>query len=170
MGFQHHRAVGALQGGDVDRLLDSYEVERQEVVVGNISRYTDLVTRVFLQAPLFVRQAAFSLWQILLSSARVRRMSLKQVTMIGLGYSKSPLLDKSERLAGKRLPNPMLQTPDGGEVRLYDLLPVGAVLLEVGRNWGSNAAKQINGVNGRGLAIESTIQIGPEGYQDLNGT
>jgi 2-polyprenyl-6-methoxyphenol hydroxylase-like FAD-dependent oxidoreductase len=42
------KLAGALRGGDVDRLLDSYEVERREVVVGNISRYTDLVTRVFL--------------------------------------------------------------------------------------------------------------------------
>jgi 2-polyprenyl-6-methoxyphenol hydroxylase-like FAD-dependent oxidoreductase len=164
------KLAGALGGGDVDRLLDSYDVERQEAVVGNISRYTDLVTRVFLQAPLFVRQAAFSVWQTLLSSARVRRMSLQRLTMIGLGYSKSPLLDSSDRRAGERLPNPMLQAQDGGEVRLYNLLPVGPVLLEVCMNNGAYEGSQINNLNGRGMPIESTIRIGPEGYRDLNGT
>jgi hypothetical protein len=164
------KLAGALRGGDVDRLLDSYEVERREVVVGNISRYTDLVTRVFLQAPLFVRQAAFSLWQTLLSSSRVRRMSLKRVTMIGLGYSKSPILDGSERLAGERLPNPMLQGQDGSKVRLYDLLPVGPVVLELGKNNGADEGNQVDNLNGRGMLIESTIRICPEGYHDINGT
>jgi 2-polyprenyl-6-methoxyphenol hydroxylase-like FAD-dependent oxidoreductase len=122
----------ALRGGDADRLLDSYEVERRAVIVETVSRYTDLVTRIFLQAPAALRAGAFALLRLAMRSRRARRANLRRMTMLDLTYPASPLLDAADRAAGVRLPNPLLRSPDGGEVRLYDLLPDAPVLIAIG--------------------------------------
>jgi hypothetical protein len=127
--------------------------------VENVSRYADLVTRVFLQAPSPVRGGAFSLLGSLLRLPRLRMRMLRRTTMIDLGYPTSPLLDPKERSAGVRLPNPLLRSPDGTEVRLYDLLPYGPVLLEVAEKREVKAD----------LPVEDVIRIGPGGYQDPSG-
>ena len=41
--------------------VGSYDVERKAVVVGSVSRYTDVITRTFLQTPSIVRTGAFFL-------------------------------------------------------------------------------------------------------------
>jgi 2-polyprenyl-6-methoxyphenol hydroxylase-like FAD-dependent oxidoreductase len=56
------KLAGALRGGDVDRLLDSYEVERRAVIVERVARYTDLVTRAFLDSPAPLRPDAHVAW------------------------------------------------------------------------------------------------------------
>jgi hypothetical protein len=149
----------ALRGGDLERLLNSYEVERQAVVVESVSRYTDLVTRIFLQTPVFVREGAFSLLRWVLKIPYLRRLSLRRATMIDLDYPASPLLDSQERAAGVRLPNPALRSPDGSDIRLYDLLPNGPVLLDV------TGDRDFHG----DLLLEEIIRIGPGEYLDPTG-
>ncbi|MBA4159219.1 MAG: FAD-dependent monooxygenase [Gemmatimonadetes bacterium] len=149
----------ALRGGDLDRLLDSYEVERRAVIVESVSRYTDLITRSFLDSPAMMRQAAFTLFQVLLRSSRIRRMNLRRTAMLDLDYPASPLLDSRERAAGVRLPNPLLQAPDGTAVRLYDLLPNAPVMLEMVE--ASHA--EID------LPVEKVIRLGQGGYHDPSG-
>jgi hypothetical protein len=61
----------------------------------------------------------------------IRRMNLRRTAMLDLAYPASPLLDAREPAAGVRLPNPVLHSPDGIHVRLYELLPNAPVLLEV---------------------------------------
>ena len=126
------KLAAALAGGDRERLLDSYDVERRAVVVGSVSRYTGFMTRVFMQAPAPVRAAAFALLRAPLAVPRFRRAAARRTAMIDLDYPPSPLLDPSDRSAGVRLPDPLLRAPDGGEVRLYSVLPDGAALLRVG--------------------------------------
>ena len=149
----------ALGGGDIDRLLDSYEVERRAVVVDSVSRYADLVTRLFLQAPWIARAGVLFLFRVMLGIPRVRRMYLRRMTMIDLDYPASPLLNLQDRSAGVRLPNPRLRSATGTDVRLYDLLPNGPVILDVGTN------RELKG----DLPLQDVIRIGPGGYHDPTG-
>jgi 2-polyprenyl-6-methoxyphenol hydroxylase-like FAD-dependent oxidoreductase len=153
------KLAAALDGGDTDRLLDSYDVERRAVAAETVSRYADLMTKIFLQTPSWVRQAAFSLMGIVVRIPRLRRRVLRRTSMTDLRYPGSPLLRDDERAAGARLPNPMLRAPDGSRVRLHDLLPVGPAMIEM-----------VNGQAGRAtLPIDPVIRIGPGGYGDPSG-
>jgi 2-polyprenyl-6-methoxyphenol hydroxylase-like FAD-dependent oxidoreductase len=122
----------ALEGGDVDRLLDAYDVERRAVVVGSVTRYADLLTRGVLQTPPPVRAAVFFLLRLLLRVPTLRRRALRRATMLDLDYPASPLLEADAPAAGRRLPNPLLHGPGGSQVRLHDLLPYGPSLVGVG--------------------------------------
>jgi len=153
------KLANVLKGGDADRLLDSYDVERRAVIVESVSRYTDLNTRTVLQAPAFVRSGVFFLWRAAFKISRLRRMGLRRTAMIDLDYPASPLLQTKDRKAGVRLPNPALRAPDGSMVRLYDLLPNGPVLLEIaGGNDSSPSAP-----------VTDLIRIGPGGYEEPAG-
>lgn len=144
----------ALRGGDLERLLDSYDVERRDVVVENVSTYADKLTRAFLQAPSVARAAMFLLVRLGIAFAPVHKSMLRRNTMTGFGYKKSPLLDRRDLAAGQRLPNPVLRDPDGKEVRLYDLMPNAPVVLHVGADGKPNS--ELPGVH--------VIRIGPGGY------
>lgn len=149
----------ALRGGDVERLLDSYEVERRAVVVEDVSTYTDVLTRLFLQVPSTVRDAAFLFLRLWLSLSGPRKLMIRRATMIGFDYEESPLLDQKDRGAGVRLPNPILHSPEGNRVRLYDLLSTAPVILQVAES--------------RKAAVEwpvgQMIHIGPGGFEDASG-
>lgn len=153
------KLAAALRGGDVDRLLDSYEVERRAVIVERVSRYTDLLTRTFLDSPALLRGAAFRLLGLVLRSARLRRRALRRTAMLDLDYPASPLLDRRHPAAGVRLPNPLLRSPQGAAVRLYDLLPNAPVILEFVEA-GTAAAD---------LPVDEVIRIGPGGFTDPSG-
>jgi 2-polyprenyl-6-methoxyphenol hydroxylase-like FAD-dependent oxidoreductase len=149
----------ALRGGEVDRLLDSYEVERRAVVVERVSRFTDLLTRLFLQAPSFLRGGALAMLGAALRIDRVHRRMVRTIAMIDPGYPASPVLRPGDRSAGARLPNPRLRSPAGATVRLHDLLPPEAAILAVAAPGGA-------GVVG---PVERVIRIGDGGYQDATG-
>ncbi|HSJ26034.1 MAG TPA: FAD-dependent monooxygenase [Longimicrobiales bacterium] len=125
------KLAAALRDGDDGRLLDSYDVERRSVSVGTTSRYTDLLTRAFIQAPGFVRRLSWKALRGALGSTSLRRRIARRVAMIDLDYPASPLLRAGDRAAGVRLPDVMLHAPDGGRSRLYDLLPAGPVMLDL---------------------------------------
>jgi 2-polyprenyl-6-methoxyphenol hydroxylase-like FAD-dependent oxidoreductase len=148
-----------LDGAAMDPLLESYDAERREVVVGNVSRQTDLVTRLFLQGPAPVRQAAMLALGVALRKGGVQRKVVRRLAMIDLGYSRSPILDDDEPAAGRRLPDPLLRSDDDVEVRLYDLLPNGPAILEVS---GVDNVTEVDGV-------EAVIRIGAGGYRDPSG-
>jgi 2-polyprenyl-6-methoxyphenol hydroxylase-like FAD-dependent oxidoreductase len=149
----------AVDGGDTDRLLDSYDTERREVVVGDVSRYADLLTRIFLQSPSRVRAGAFRLTGLGLGLPFLRDRGLRRTAMIDLRYGGSELLDGRERSAGLRLPNPPLRSPDGDVVRLYDLVGYRPALLEVAARDGERAA----------LPGHRVVRIGPGGHEDPTG-
>jgi len=153
------KLANALNGGDTDRLLDSYDVERRAVIVESVSRYTDLNTRTVLQAPAFVRSGMFFLWRSAFKISRLRRMGLRRTAMLDLDYPASPLLQAGDRKAGVRLPNPALRSPDGSMVRLYDLLPTGPVLLEIAGGNGPSTS----------TPVTDLIRIGPGGYEEPAG-
>lgn len=146
----------SLSKGHAGTLLDSFETERRSVVVRKVSRYTNFFTRAFLQAPLFIRKFSFFSLRWILSVGFLRRRFLRRVTMIDLGYSDSASRGKNGQAAGRRLPNPALQAPDGTRKRLYQFLPGGPTIITLHRDR---------------VAIENIreIMIGNEGYTDPSG-
>jgi 2-polyprenyl-6-methoxyphenol hydroxylase-like FAD-dependent oxidoreductase len=147
-------------GGDVDRLLDSYDHERRGVVVGDVSRFTDVLTRVYLQSPAWARRIAFALQRTAMRVPPIERAALRRMTMIDLRSPPSTLLP-AERAAGVRLPDVLLRATDGTERRLHDLLPLGAALLEVTDASAPGTAE--------GLPVEAVIRVGRGGYVDRTG-
>lgn len=137
-------------------LLDSFETERRSVVVRKVSRYTNFITRAFLQAPLLIRKFSFFSLRRILSVGFLRRKFLRRFTMIDLGYSDTVSREKDGEAAGKRLPDPALQAPDGTRKRLYQFLPVGPAIITL---------------NHDRAAIENIreIVIGNEGNTDPSG-
>jgi 2-polyprenyl-6-methoxyphenol hydroxylase-like FAD-dependent oxidoreductase len=163
------KLAAALQGGDVDRLLDSYDVERRAVVVEQVSRTTDRATRVFLQAPTQAREHSVRVLSWLLAVAPIRRRGLRTLAMIDLDYPGSPLLDPSDRSAGTRLPDPVLLDPDGREVRLHRLLPGAAPLLLEVATTGQRTDDPAQADPTAASAAErpvATLRIGPGGHLD----
>ncbi|RYD41830.1 MAG: hypothetical protein EOP83_33445, partial [Verrucomicrobiaceae bacterium] len=76
----------ALRGGDEDALLTSYEVERREVVVSTVERFTDVLTRLaFLPWP----QVRFFLLQVVkraLGRPEIRARILPRFSMLNASY------------------------------------------------------------------------------------
>lgn len=151
------KLASTVRGGDAERLLDSYEVERRAVVVETTSRYTDRLTRLFLGTPPLVRKAA---WAGLRAFMRVAPL-LRRTAMVDVAYPPSPLLQRSDRAAGVRLPNPLLRGPEGQRVRLHELLPNAPALLDVTQERWEQAPDEV--------AVDHVIRIGRGGYEDPSG-
>jgi 2-polyprenyl-6-methoxyphenol hydroxylase-like FAD-dependent oxidoreductase len=172
------KLTAALRGGDVDRLLGSYDVERRAVVVEQVSRTTDLATRVFLQSPPAIREHGVGALAVALRLDHLRQRTLRTLSMIDLAYPASPLLDTKHRSAGVRLPDPVLVAPDGTKVRLHRLLPAAAAtLIEVStrppssRADASSVARAASRSWGRdGVPTVERLRIGPGGHLDPGGT
>jgi 2-polyprenyl-6-methoxyphenol hydroxylase-like FAD-dependent oxidoreductase len=163
------RLAAALDGADADRLLDAYDVERRGVVVGTVSRTTDLATRLVLQAPSVARRGAFALQRAALRIPAVRRRALRRLGMLDLHLPASPLLPADDPAAGARLPDPVVTTPRGSTVRLQRLLPVGWALLEVDPDRTGPGVEQQPGA-ARGLPVEAVLRFGRGGLTDRSGT
>lgn len=150
----------ALDGGDVERLLQSYDMERRRVVVEDVSAYADFATKVFLQAPAGLRAAAFFLLRLGLGIASARKALLRRLTMIGLDYETSPLLETGAKGAGCRLPNPLLvRRADNRETRLYDIVPNAPFILRIAETFADEVS----------LPVDDMIRIGTGGYDDRSG-
>ncbi|WP_393915944.1 FAD-dependent monooxygenase [Halostreptopolyspora alba] len=151
----------ALSGrGEVERLLESYDEERRGIA-SSVSWWANLNTRLFLQMPPAVRGGILRLAPLLAGIPPLRRSMLRRMTMLNLTCPLSPLLDYEERAAGKRLPNPLLRSPGGGRIRLYDLLPSGPALVEVAidRAFGADVDREA-------LPLSRVVRIGPGGHDD----
>ncbi|UXA17167.1 FAD-dependent monooxygenase [Mycobacterium sp. SMC-4] len=145
----------AVCGGDTDRLLDSYDDERRGVI-GEVSRYVTRVTRVGIQAPAFIRSAVLHSIRWALAIPPLRRKSLRSLAMLDRDYGASPLLASGERAAGVRLPNVELGGVSGEATRIYDVLPDGPALLDIGT--GDRVADDLPAV----------LRIGASGYHDAS--
>jgi len=153
------KLAAAMRGGNEESLLSSYDVERRSVTVEEVSRYADSITRIFLQSPKAVRTLAFLALRPLLAVPPIRKIVLQRLTMIDLAYAASPLLRPGSKAIGKRLPNPVLRSPDGSDRRLYELVPNAAFLIHL-----TDAP-----ADGPPLPLEHVIRIGAHGYRDVAG-
>lgn len=153
------KLAGALDGGHAERLLDSYDTERRAVVVGTVSRFTDILTRLFLQMGPVVRRTAFALVRAGLGWPVLRRRALRRASLLDLSYPESQLLDPSNDPVGRRLPNPVMESRDGTMGRLHQLLPTGPAVVDLAGD-GSFVDD---------LPVAPVIRVGPGGHRDLQG-
>jgi 2-polyprenyl-6-methoxyphenol hydroxylase-like FAD-dependent oxidoreductase len=118
----------ALAGGQEEALLGSYEAERRPVIVGNVDRYTDLLTRGVLLAPRAVRLGVLALARVAVRQPLVWRRLLRRAGMLDTRYGASPLISGRGALLGARAPDARV-TRDGERWRLHDLVARDAALL-----------------------------------------
>jgi 2-polyprenyl-6-methoxyphenol hydroxylase-like FAD-dependent oxidoreductase len=171
------RLAAALEGADADRLFDAYEVERRTVVVGTVSRTTDVLTQDWsCRPPAWVRRGVFAVQRTALRVPALRRRALRRFGMLDLDLPASPLLRADDRAAGTRLPDPVVVTPDGRAVRLHRLLPVGWSLLEVADTTATDGAAAggadvaVGGPGARGLPVDAVLRFGSGGLHDRTGS
>jgi 2-polyprenyl-6-methoxyphenol hydroxylase-like FAD-dependent oxidoreductase len=118
----------ALAGGNEDALLASYDAERRPVILANVDRYTDLLTRGVLLAPRVMRLAVLGLARLAIAQPLAWRRILRRAGMLDTRYGASPLISGDGRLLGARAPDAPL-TRDGTSLRLHTLVTRDAALL-----------------------------------------
>lgn len=154
------KLASSFSGGDTDRLLESYDVERR-AVIGTVSRHVSSLTRIGIQSPRPVRAGVVQLMRIAMRSSRLRRKRLRTMAMLDLSLTASPLLNTDESSAGVRLPNPVLRSPEGSRVRLHDLIGYGPALIMVSTDdhrWAE-------------VPVDITVRIDDDGgHNDPSGT
>lgn len=108
-----------LEPAAADVLLDSYEAERRPVAAAMVTA-TARVTRALTRRG--IRLVLGAVGPVMLGRARVQARFGRQVGMLDLGYSGSPLVHDAPPVAGRRMPNPRLP---GGSRLHHRLDPVG---------------------------------------------
>jgi 2-polyprenyl-6-methoxyphenol hydroxylase-like FAD-dependent oxidoreductase len=114
-----------------ENLLGSYEKERMQAVVEEVSGNTDFITKTFLQSPKFFRTAAFFFLRRILTLPPLRNKFLRRAAMINIGYKDSIEDIPGNRAGGKRLPNTLLYPKSGKPIRIYDKLSGETVIVTV---------------------------------------
>ncbi|MGH7278034.1 MAG: FAD-dependent monooxygenase [Candidatus Rokuibacteriota bacterium] len=117
-----------LAGGQEEALLASYEAERRPVILTNVDRYTDLLTRTVLLAPRVVRLGVLAVARLVLGHWVARRRLLRRAGMLDTRYRASPIISGAGRLLGARAPDARVMR-DGAPLRLHDLVARDAALL-----------------------------------------
>jgi pentachlorophenol monooxygenase len=118
----------ALAGGREEALLASYEAERRPVILTNVDRYTDLLTRGVLLAPRSVRLGVLGLARLAIGQPLAWRRILRRAGMLDTRYRASPLISGEGRVLGARAPDARV-TRDGAPLRLHALAARDASLL-----------------------------------------
>lgn len=119
----------ALAGGAREPLLASYEEERRPVIVANVDRYTDLLTRAFLSAPPLLRRGTLAAARLVIGQPPLLRRLLRRAAMLDARYPASSLISGRGALLGARAEDGPVTLPDGGRTRLLDLAHRDAALL-----------------------------------------
>lgn len=159
------KLAAALDGGDAEALLASYDEERRRAV-GAVSRYVERRARLGVQAPRAVRSAVLGVMRFAMAVPAARNRSLRSLAMLDRGYHASPLLDPADRAAGVRLPDPELHGPEGERVRLHHALPVGAALLRLGDQEPPSGPTARIAEDG---GLPPVLRIGTGAYRDRSG-
>ena len=121
----------ALGGGDAQKLLRSYDVERQQAVRRYVNRTTDFLTRAVIQGGGWGRSLFAAAAQTGLKIAPIRRKAMRRIMMFDIRYRESPLFPVAHRLVGQLSPNCSVKGVHGA-TRLHDLVQDGPCLLWLG--------------------------------------
>ncbi len=94
----------ALRGqGDGRTLFGSFDVERREMVTDTIERYTDRLTRVALGVSTRAKQFVVRAVSRAIRGRGMQRKTCRALGMLSGRYTKSPIIDISHPLAGRRI-------------------------------------------------------------------
>lgn len=162
----------ALAGGDAELLLASYEAERREVVIKNVDRYTDFLTRFGLLAPRLA-QNAFRAFVFALPRLGLMSHLAPKIGMLDASYTRSPIVSGRGPWIGHRAPDGDLVAPNGTRTRLLDLAGPAPVLLlfddERLPNWdAARIALSFQNIHDLKVALLSPIGVPkqPDAYVD----
>ena len=95
-------------------LIESYDVERREMITDTIERFTDRITRVAMRVSPRVRQFAIRAASRAARARGMQRKMCRGVSMLSGRYTKSPLVDSRHPLAGRRIDDLVLA--DGSRI------------------------------------------------------
>jgi len=105
----------AIRGrGDAAQLLESYDIERREMVTGTIERFTDRITRAGLGFPSRARRAAAKAVSRAARAHGMQRKACRGLGMLSGRYTLSPIIDARHPLAGRRIDDLLLA--DGSRI------------------------------------------------------
>lgn len=119
----------ALAGGDEEALLQSYEQERRPVVVHNVERTTDLLTRLVTLPWLRLRRLVGDVARWSLQRPWILQRLLPRIMMLDARYDQSALIQDDAPLLGVRAPDGVVIGPDGGRGWLSDRVFPQALLV-----------------------------------------
>lgn len=94
--------------GDSEKLFESYDVERREMVTGTIERFTDRITRAGLGFPSRARRAAARAVSRAVRGRGMQRKACRGLGMLSGRYTQSPIVDTKHPLAGRRIDDLLL--------------------------------------------------------------
>jgi 2-polyprenyl-6-methoxyphenol hydroxylase-like FAD-dependent oxidoreductase len=99
------KLAAALRGpeAEAERLLDSYDRERREAIATRVHGNSDRNYRVECGTPAALRPALFRLAAAAVRARPVAEIAARNLSMLDLRYSDSPLLVPGHRLVGARL-------------------------------------------------------------------
>ena len=105
----------ALRGvGDADRLFETFDIERREMVTDTIERFTDRLTRVGIGFPTRAKQLAVRAVSRAVRGRGMQRKTCRALGMLSGRYTKSPIIDVRHPLAGRRIDD--LRLEDGRRI------------------------------------------------------
>ena len=98
----------ALNGGNIEPLLDSYDQERRPAIASFVLPFTTYLTRIIPR-----RLIPTILWAggLALRNRHIRRAAGRGLAMLGTHYNKSPLIFGERKWAGRRAPGGPLPEP-----------------------------------------------------------
>lgn len=114
--------------GNGDALVESYDIERREMVTDTIERYTDRLTRVGIGLSPRVKQIAVRAMSRAVRGRGMQRKVCRALGMLSGRYTKSPIVDARHPLAGRRIDD--IRLPDGR--RISEARNGGSALLLAG--------------------------------------
>ena len=120
-----------LAGGNAEKLLDSYDVERRQVIRQYVNRTTDFLTRALVEGSDFRRSFFAKVARSGLTIQPLRRRAMHRMTMLDARYRNSPLFPVAHRLVGRRAPNCLVRGIAGVK-RLHELVGIAPCLLWLG--------------------------------------
>lgn len=104
----------ALSGANGPALIDSYDVERREMIADTVERFTDRATRVGVGMPSSARRLALMAFGKAVKGRGMQRKLCRAFGMLSGRYTMSALIDARHPLAGRRIDDLIL--PDGSRI------------------------------------------------------
>jgi hypothetical protein len=118
----------ALDGGNAEALLASYEQERRAVVLQSVDRFTDRLTRLMLLPWPLARAALLRLARLAIAQPSLMSRIAVRAQMLDVQYKSSALISGEGRWLGARAPDGEI-VGAGSKRRLLDLVGPGAALV-----------------------------------------
>ncbi|HLG79008.1 MAG TPA: FAD-dependent monooxygenase, partial [Ktedonobacteraceae bacterium] len=112
------KLAAALNGGDHDRLLESYHQERWEAVVSHVERNSDRNTRLEFGMPAWLKPTLLSLLGYAIHIGPISLQFARNFSMFDTTYTDSSLLSGRQRLVGTHIDDRRVH----GNQRISDLL------------------------------------------------